>query len=38
MFQAQKLLKQLGKKDIKDLKLTEYELNIASQLVIPKGL
>nr|CAB3224003.1 ATPase family AAA domain-containing protein 1-like [Phallusia mammillata] len=35
---AQELLKQLGKGNIKDLKLTEYELNIASQLIIPKDI
>ena len=37
VFKAQNLLKRLGKKDVKDLHLTEYELNIASQLIIPSG-
>ncbi|CAK8675877.1 outer mitochondrial transmembrane helix translocase-like [Clavelina lepadiformis] len=35
---AQNLLKRLGKKDVKDLHLTEYELNIASQLIIPSDI
>ena len=37
VFQAQRLLKKLGKENIHDLKLTEYELNIAAQLIVPKG-
>nr|XP_002129659.1 ATPase family AAA domain-containing protein 1-like [Ciona intestinalis] len=35
---AQALLKLLGKHNITDLNLTEYELNIASQLIIPKDI
>lgn len=35
---AERLLKKLGKKNIKDLKFSEYELNVASQLVVPSGI
>uniref|UniRef100_H2Y7W2 Outer mitochondrial transmembrane helix translocase n=1 Tax=Ciona savignyi TaxID=51511 RepID=H2Y7W2_CIOSA len=35
---AQTLLKLLGKDNVSELNLTEYELNIASQLIIPKDI
>lgn len=35
---AQQLLKLLGKPNAKDFKLSEYELNVASQLVVPTGI
>lgn len=35
---AKELLEKLGKPDVEDLKLTDYEVNIAAQLVVPSDL
>jgi len=35
---ARELLQKLGKNDMEDLKLSDYEMSIASQLIVPKEL
>lgn len=35
---ANAIFKRLGRKNVKDLKLSEYELNIAAQLIVPEEI